>query len=198
MFLYRLIQFLIRIWHSVYTVWIRIFIKNVGRRSVIQYPCKLQGCGFDNIIIGEESCIQSHSIIGCWIKYRTYKGVQTFSPKIVIGNHCNIGEYSQITAINKITIGDGLLTGRYLYIGDNSHGNLSLEEANIIPLQRPLLSKGEITIGRNVWIGDKVTILGGVTIGDNAIIGANSVVTHDIPSNCMAAGMPAKVVKQLS
>ena len=55
-----------------------------------------------------------------------------------------------------------------------------------------LCSKGPVVIEDNVWIGDKVTILGGVTIGDNAIIGANSVVTHDIPSNCMAAGMPAK------
>jgi acetyltransferase-like isoleucine patch superfamily enzyme len=48
-----------------------------------------------------------------------------------------------------------------------------------------------------VWIGDKVTILGGITIGDNVIIGANSVVTHDIQSNCMVVGMPAKVIKEV-
>ena len=52
-------------------------------------------------------------------------------------------------------------------------------------------------IGRNVWIGDKVTILGGVTIGDNVIVGAESIVTHDIPSNSIAGGTPARVIKSL-
>lgn len=195
MFLFRINQFLIRIWHSVYTAWIRILIKNVGKHSVIQYPCKLQGGGFESIIIGENSYIQSHCILGCWTEYSTYEGLQTFSPQIVIGNHCNIGEYTQITAINKITIGDGVLTGRYVYIGDNSHGSLSLAEANIIPIQRPLQSKGEVVIGKNVWIGDKVTILSGVHIGDGAIVAANAVVTNDVPSNSVVAGVPAKVIK---
>ena len=52
-------------------------------------------------------------------------------------------------------------------------------------------------IGRNVWIGDKVTILGGVTIGDNVIIGAGSIVTLDIPSNSLAGGSPARVIRSL-
>ena len=90
------------------------------------------------------------------------------------------------------------MTGRYVYIGDNAHGGLSWEEAAISPEDRRLCSKGEIAIGNNVWIGDKATILGGVTIGDNVIVGANSVVIHDVPSHCVVAGIPAKVVKSLS
>ena len=82
-------------------------------------------------------------------------------------------------------------------IGDNAHGGLSWEESMIPPIRRQLVSKGEIKIGENVWICDKVTILGGVTIGDNVIIGADSIVTHDIPSNSIAAGIPAKIIKQL-
>ena len=74
---------------------------------------------------------------------------------------------------------------------------MSWEEADIPPAKRHLKSKGEIRIGRNVWIGDKVSIFGGVTIGDNVIIGAGSIVTHNIPSNSMAVGAPAKVVKQI-
>ena len=74
---------------------------------------------------------------------------------------------------------------------------MTWEDAGIKPIKRKLISKGEIKIGQNVWICDKVTILGGVTIGDNVIIAAGSVVTHDIPSNCMAAGMPARVIKKL-
>ena len=90
-----------------------------------------------------------------------------------------------------------MLTGRYVYIGDNAHGELSLEEVDVPPAQRMLTSKGEISIGRNVWIGDRVSILSGVSIGDNAIIGAGSIVTHNIPSNSLVAGAPAKVIKQL-
>ncbi len=177
-----------------YTMWISSFIGKVGKDVSICYPCLLQGGGSTCIIIGDNTCIQSHCILGCWKKYYT----QTFNPEIVIGNYCNIGEYTQITACNKITIGDGLLTGRFVYIGDNSHGELSWQNAEIPPAKRKLTSKGEIRIGNNVWIGDKVTILGGVTIGDNVTIGANSVVTKDVPDNCIVGGVPAEIIKSLS
>lgn len=188
--------------NTLYTMWIRNFLGKVGEKSSIHYPCKLEGGGSSHISIGSNSCIHSHCILGCWVSYKTHNAEgklfeQNFAPEIIIGNNCAIGEYTQITAINKITIGDGLLTGRYVYIGDNAHGRLSFEEANIRPAKRELISKGEVRIGNNVWIGDKATILGGVTIGDNVIIGANSVVTHDIPSNCVAAGVPVKVLKML-
>ena len=177
----------------IYTMWIRNFLGQIGENSSIAYPCSLQGGGQKRIKIGNNTQIQSYSILGCWENYRDQK----FSPTITIGDNCSIGEYGHITACNNITIGNGLLTGHYVYIGDNAHGGLSIEEANIPPIGRQLISKGEVVIGNNVWIGDKVTVLGGVTIGDNVIIGANSVVTHDVPSNCMAAGIPAKVVKKI-
>lgn len=176
-----------------YTMWIRNFIGHVGEHSRVAFPCSLQGGGEEHIEIGESTHISSHCILGCWEKY----GHQRFTPSITIGNHCSIGEYNHITACKKITIGDGLLTGRYVYIGDNAHGGLSWEEANVPPVDRNLISKGVIIIGNNVWVGDKATILGGVTIGDNVIIGANSVVTHDIPSNSIVVGLPARVMKQL-
>lgn len=191
---YKLSQRLRVIRDVFYTMWIQNFIGHVGSHSRISYPCSLQGGGEKQIVIGNFTQLGSHTILGCWKRY----GEQHFSPTIVIGNNCNIGEFAHITAIKKITIGDGLLTGRYVYVGDNSHGSFSSEEVDVLPIKRNLYSKGEIFIGKNVWIGDKVTILGGVTIGDNVIVGANSVVTHDIPSNCIAVGMPAKVVRQLA
>ena len=60
------------------------------------------------------------------------------------------------------------------------------------------MSKGEVVIGNNVWIGDKATILAGVTVGDNVIVGANSVVTKDIPSNTMVAGVPARIINSIN
>ena len=166
----------------------------MGEHSTISKPCSLQGCGQKRISIGDYTCIQSHSVLGCWERY----GEERFSPSLTIGDHCSIGGYNHITACNKITIGDGLLTGRFVYIGDNAHGGLSLEEAVIPPVERKLQSKGEVVIGNNVWIGDKATILAGVHIGDNVIIGANSVVTKDVPSNTMAAGVPARIIKSLN
>lgn len=191
---YRLSQWLKSKRDVLYTLWICNFLGEVGKNSSFHYPLRLQGGGSRRIRIGERTCIQAYSVLGAWERYGKD---EHYEPEIIIGNDCNIGEFCHITAINKITIGDGLLTGRFVYIGDNAHGGLSFEEADTPPARRHLTSKGEIQIGRNVWIGDKVTILSGVTIGDNVIIGAGSIVTHDIPSNCLAAGMPAKIVKEL-
>ena len=177
-----------------YSLWIRNFIGKVGVHSKICYPCSLQGEGQKNILIGDYTVINSSTILGCWVKYE-----QQEFPKasITIGNHCSIGEYNHITACNKITIGNGLLTGRYVLISDNSHGGLSDEEALTPPIKRELKSKGEVVIGNNVWLGDKVAILAGVHIGNNVIVAANAVVTKDIPDNCVVAGVPGKVVKIL-
>lgn len=177
----------------IYSLWIRNFFGEMPFDSTIAYPCSLQGQGQKGIFVGHHTGIQSHCILGCWVKYRD----QNFTPSITIGDNCCIGEYNHITSCNKISIGNGLLTGRYVYIGDNAHGRLSYKEAGVRPAARELVSKGEVIIGNNVWIGDKATILGGVTIGNNTIIGANSVVTHDMPSNCVVAGVPARIVKRL-
>ena len=194
----RLFSYSLCVWlrkkrDSLYSMWISNFIGSIGQGSRIFHPCLLWGGGENNIVIGKNTVIQGHCIIGCWVKYAG----ETYTPSIEIGDNCNIGEHTHISAINRIEIGDGLLTGRYVYIGDNSHGSLSWEEVSIPPIRRPLTSKGPVIIGKNVWIGDKCTVLSGVTIGDNAIIAANSVVTHDVPSNCVVAGAPAKVLKTL-
>lgn len=178
---------------TLYTMWIRNIIGGLGEHSFILYPCSLQGGGAKQIHIGDYTSIQSHSVLGCWEQY----GTQHFSPLLTIGNKCSIGEYNHISACNKITIGDGLLTGRFVYIGDNAHGGMSLHESKIPPVERCLMSKGEIIIGNNVWIGDKATILAGVNIGDNVIVAANAVVTKNIPCNCIVAGVPAVIIKKM-
>lgn len=175
------------------TLWMGRRLGHLGRHSIIGRSCRLWGGGSQHIVIGDNTIIQRHSILGCWTRYRD----QTFTPSISIGNHCNIGEYCHITAINKIVIGDGLLTGRFVLISDNSHGGLNQEDSLIPPASRRLVSKGEVVIGNNVWIGDKATILAGVHIGDNAIIAANAVVTADVPANCLVAGVPAQIIKTL-
>ena len=175
-----------------YTMWVGKFIGHIGKHTLISYPCNIQD-GSKKIVIGEGTIIYSNCIIECWERYID----QHFSPSLKIGNNCRIGEYTHITAINRIEIGDGLLTGRFVIITDHSHGDLSEKDLDIPPAIRKLKSKGKIVIGNNVWLGDKVSVLSGVHIGDNVIVGANSVVTKSVPSNCVVAGVPAKIVKQL-
>ena len=84
--------------------------------------------------------------------------------------------------MNRIEIGDGFVSGKWVTITDNGHGDSSYENLTKPVSQRPIISKGSVIIGKNVWVGDKATILPGVTIGDGVIVGANSVITKDIPS----------------
>ena len=194
---YRMNERLKNLYGTIYSLWVRRALGSVGECTGFSWPLLLQGGGQQRIQIGSHTHFGHHCVLGCWEKYVSSNGVEHFEPEIIIGNNCHFGEYSQISAINKITIGDGLLTGRFVYIGDNAHGELSLEDAETPPIRRRLISKGEIIIGRNVWIADKVSIFGGVTIGDNVIIGAGSIVSHDIPSNSVAVGAPVKIIKQL-
>ncbi len=88
-----------------------------------------------------------------------------------------------------IYIGDGALIGHNMVLATLNHGLLPEERHDLIP--KP------IHIGRNVWIGSNSTVLPGVTIGDNAVIGAGSVVTKDIPANMIAVGCPARVIRRI-
>lgn len=194
----RLYSYHISLWFkrlrdTLYTYWISPFLGKTGEGTSISYPCSLQGGGQKRIEIGNHTKISGHSILGCHLTYLD----QRFSPVIKIGNHCVIGEYNHFTACNRIEIGDGLLTGRFVTITDNSHGCQSEAELDLPPYERHLVSKGEVVIGKNVWLGDKVTILPNVHIGDNVIVAANSVVTKDVVRNSVVAGVPAKVIKQM-
>ena len=159
--------------------------QSFGRNSYIS-PC-VKVLGGKNICVGDDVSILS----GCVLE--TVPGEN--NPLLTIGNGCSINEYTHITCAGKITIGESLLTGRFCLISDNSHGSSSFDDMSIPPLARKVRCSGEINIGKNVWLGDRVTVLGGVSIGDGAIIGANSVVTENIPAFSVAVGTPAKVVK---
>lgn len=117
--------------------------------------------------------------------------------EIVIGERSFIGDDCNIQCCNSIYIGNGVLIGRKVMINDSSHGDISFEQLSIPPSFRPLISKGPITIEDNVWIGEMVCILGDVHIGKSSIVGAGSIVTHDIPPYSVAVGNPAKIIKTI-
>lgn len=106
--------------------------------------------------------------------------------QLKIGSNSNIGSYSKLWNYSLISIGDNFLGAGELTINTASH-NLR-DRANIT---------GPVAIGNNVWCGQRVTILLGVTIGDNSVIAAGSVVTKDVPPNCLFGGVPAKKIKHI-
>ena len=163
------------------------------RAPGVFFPKDLTSLGEDCISIGEGTHIGEHCILTAW---KTTCAGGDFHPEIIIGNGCSIGEYNHITSTNKIIIGDNLLTGRWVTITDNSHGETDYETLQQPPLMRMVTSKGPVIIGNNAWIGDKATILPNVTIGDGAVIAANSVVTKNVPAYSVVAGNPARVIKQ--
>lgn len=143
------------------------------------------------ISIGEKCSFQDYLYLTAWKEYQD----EHFSPELSIGNNGNFGAFNHITCINKIQIGDNCLTGKWVTISDNNHGTTDFDTLHEAPVIRKLYTKGPVIIGNNVWIGDKATILGGVTIGDGAVIAANSVVTKDVPAYCVVGGNPARVIK---
>ncbi len=101
-----------------------------------------------------------------------------------------------------ITIGDNVMFGPRVVVATPMHP-LVAEERMMKDYGDGLMVHDleyakPITIGNNVWIASHVTICGGVTIGDNVVIGAGSVVTKDIPSNVLAVGVPCKVVREIT
>lgn len=184
-----------------YNIWISPEFKSVGAKDAFGRFGQLLGGKYisvgDNTVFG----------VGCYLTawdQTSLKEENPIGPEITIGSYCSIGAHNHITATNRIVIGDGFLSGKWVTITDNSHGNYDVNNPEdieqwqtVIPNHRPTVSKGPVIIGQNVWVGDKATILPGVTIGDGAVIGANSVVTKDVPPYSIVGGNPAKVLKQL-
>lgn len=133
-----------------------------------------------------------------WIEAISQYGEQRFTPHITLGDSCSFSDGVHISCIDHIQIGEGVLIGSNVYIGDHSHGiyvGQAQSTPTTPPAKRPLGGGGPVVIHHNVWIGDNVVIVGPVTIGAGAIIGANTVVRSDVAPATMVAGTPAKVIK---
>lgn len=108
---------------------------------------------------------------------------------ITVGRNVFINSCCNFQDQGGITIGDGSQIGHKVILATLNHG--------IAPEDRGTLYPAPISIGKNVWIGASTTIVAGVTIGDNSIVGAGSVVTKDVPTNTIVAGVPARVIRKL-
>jgi acetyltransferase-like isoleucine patch superfamily enzyme len=114
-------------------------------------------------------------------------------PVVRIGDRCLIGRGSGIVGHLSIDIGDDVWTGHYVYITDQNHGYADLDR----PISRQTKPELPVTIGDGAWIGHGTVVLPGARIGKHVVVGANSVVTGEIPDYSIAVGAPARVIKRL-
>jgi lipopolysaccharide O-acetyltransferase len=124
--------------------------------------------------------------------------VDNYSNTLFIGHNVEINDYVHIAAGEKIVIGDNVLIASKVFISDLNHGIYKGDSQDnpLSPPSKRMLSTSPVIIEDNVWIGEGVCIMPGVSIGKGSIIGALSVVTKNIPDFCIAVGSPASVIKK--
>ena len=186
----KMLAHLNHLYNKLYTERMKKVFASVGDNAYIMSNIYVRGG--QKIIIGNNF----YCYWGVRIEtYSCHNGMK-FNPQIIIGNNVSINPDCHIGAINRIEIHDGVLMASRVFITDHFHGKINREELLVSPQKRILFAKGTVIIKKNAWLGEGVAVMPGVTIGENSVIGANAVVTKDIPDNSIAVGIPAKVIKQ--
>ena len=155
----------------------------LGAKSFLFRPFRIDGAG--GIELGAESSLQR----GGWLYCVAVEGGKAM---LRIGSGCILGYNNHITAVREVILGDHVLTANNVYISDNVHG---FEDISRPIMQQPVKFKGRVSIGSGSWLGENVCVIG-ASVGRNCVIGANAVVTRDIPDYSVAVGIPATVIRR--
>lgn len=155
----------------------------IGEKSNIFPPFRIDGG--KNISIGKNTNIREYA----WLAAYNLTGT---TPRLSIGDFSRIGYNSHIICTKSIIIENSVSIANSVYISDNLH---TYEDINIPIIQQPISQAGEVLIGEGSWIGEHACIIG-AKVGKHCVIGANAVVTRDIPDYSVAVGIPAKVIKK--
>lgn len=178
---------LARISSRLYRIWFaccyRWMFKKLGAGSALFRPFRLDGG--DEIVIGDGTVFQR----GAWLYC---SGVDGRTASLSVGDGCVFGYNNHITAVGQVVIENHVLTANNVYISDNLH---SYEDVGVPIMHQPVKFKREVVIGSGSWIGENACIIG-ARIGKQCVIGANAVVTSDIPDYSVAAGVPARIIRQ--
>lgn len=174
---------------NIYSKLLSLFVypfqfKSFGKKSKIISPLHLDGKKY--IEIGNNVRIQYKT----WLACVPLTGAK--NPKLIISDGSCIGNFNHIYATESIIIEPNVLTADKVYISDNLH---SYEDITLPIIKQPIKQISKVVIGEGSWVGENVCIIG-ASIGKHCVIGANSVVTKNIPDFCVAVGAPAKVIKR--
>lgn len=157
----------------------------LGRSVKIEHP--------EFVALGDRVYLSDY----CWLSvlvtnHQTGSPDIFLKPSLSIGEGTYIGRFGTIACMNRVEIGNNVLISDRVFIGDSEHGHSHKD----MPIRSQYMnSAGPVEINDGSWIGIGVSILPNVRIGRNCVIGAGSVVTHDIPDFSIAVGVPARVIK---
>lgn len=180
-------KFLILVWRKIVRLWFtlnnRTSFQKLGQDAFFAYPFRIDGA--ERIEVGDRTVLQRGGWLYC-------VGIEGVPASLEIGKECVFGYNNHITSVRDVVIGDFVLTANNVYISDNLH---EYEDVSRPIIHQPVRFKKSVLIGDGCWIGENVSIIG-AHIGKNCVIGANAVVTHDIPDYSVAVGIPAVVIRQ--
>lgn len=163
-----------------------LFYGAFGNKSKIIKPMRILGKRY--MFIGNRVNILNSARIEAVYEYQNQK----FNPKLVIGDGTTIGQCCHIIAANELTIGNNCMFSAFIYISDCNHTYIPGANVN-----ETALEVKKTRIGDGCFIGIGARIMPGVTLGNNCVVGANAVVTHDVPERAVVAGVPAKIIRYL-
>lgn len=158
----------------------------IGNNVIIDDNCVLDAKGTENegITIGDNVYVGRGTSIACK------------NGNVRIGDNVNLSSYCSLMASNDLTFGPYSVIGAFSYFVSGGGYDYS-PEAKLFSLQNGYITKGPLVIGRNCWLGARVTVLDNASIGDHSVVGAGAVVIRPIEPNSIALGVPAKVVKTI-
>ena len=172
-----------RVWGKVFSLAVSGAFHSFGARSVIQPPARL--AGERRIAVGSDVFIGR----GSWLQAL---GDRT-GVAIEIGDGTRIVGSCTISAVRSVRLGEEVLVAGGVYIADHSHA-FAVRRAPV--LEQGITAIAPVEIGDGAWLGQNVVVCPGVSVGRGAVIGANSVVKDDVPAFAVAAGAPARVVRE--
>lgn len=183
---------------------IGIYFRIINRLSTVLqrvlYPLFFNGFGTGSRILRPRRLNGSHRIsLGCNVFINNDSWVETINcfdsePEIIIGDGTYIGNSAHIVSTQSIVIGSNVLIADRVHLADYTHG---YKDIRVPVIAQPLEKRPVVKIGSGSWLGEGVVVIG-ASIGRNCVIGANSVVTKDVPDFSVAVGSPAKVIKYYS
>jgi acetyltransferase-like isoleucine patch superfamily enzyme len=156
------------------------------RGAYVRHPIEgevLEGLRSGRLAVGQGT----HFEPGCWI-------TMSAEARISIGEGCYLNRETMIAAEREVSIGDHCMFANGCFIGDASH---RFDDPDLPVTWQGFTTKGPVRIGSNCWFGVHCVVTSGVTVGDRCVIGANSVVTSDLPDGVIAAGIPARVIREI-
>jgi acetyltransferase-like isoleucine patch superfamily enzyme len=158
-----------------------------GSGSVIRHPAKIWNKGA--IKIGRNVFVAENSFFAVT---RSNGGIR-YQPRLIIGDNVSIGQSFFVACIDEIVIENDVLLSDRVFISDHIHG---FRETEVPIIRQKLIPRGKVRICSGSFIGINAVIMPGVTIGRNAVVGASSVVHHDVPDCSVVMGNPARIIRQ--